>query len=166
MQLVVDDCLALNSNRLAKIGLFNRPGTRASVNWETGANIGLSYTGPTLELLYAMEGEPNNQIVRVTKVPCHFGGVRHYMHCPGCGVRRYKLHLSGSGFYCRECYKLPYYSQECGYIDGITRKIHKLEAQLDRPMRAKTRMRLIGQLCAAEDRVDRAIVARFGYAIQ
>ena len=163
MQRVVDDCVALNANRLAKMGLFAGDQVRASVKWESGANIGLLYRGGTLELLYSMEGEPNNQKVRITKAPCHFGGVRYYFHCPGCRERRYKLHLAGSGFYCRGCYRMPYYTQECGHMDGLMRKVHKLEAKLEnKPMRTKTRMRVIEQLCAAEDRVNAAFINRFG----
>jgi len=163
MQATVDDCLALNANRLAKMGLFSHAGTRASVKWGSGANIGLAYTGDTLELLYSMDGEPNNQTVRITKAPCHFGGVRYYMHCPGCRKRRYKLHLANSGFYCRECYRLPYYSQQCGYLDGLIHQKHKVEAKLEsKNMRTTTRVRLIEQLCATDNRIDRAMVARFG----
>jgi hypothetical protein len=167
MQRTIDDCLALDANRLAKMGVFNE-GRHSSVKWESGANIGLLYRdgkvcSGKLELLYNLEGEPNNQKVRISKAPCHFGGVRFYFHCPGCGERRYKLHLAGSGFYCRECYRMPYYTQECGHIDGLMRKVHKLEAKLEnKPMRTKTRMRVIEQLCAAEDRVNAAFINRFG----
>jgi hypothetical protein len=162
MQMIVDDCLALDSNRLAKMGVFNE-GARAGVKWESGANIDLLYRGGSLELLYNLEGEPNNQTVRITKAPCHFGGVRYYLHCPGCSKRGYKLHLAHSGFYCRECYRMPYYSQECGHMDGLIRKMHKLQDKLDsKPMRTTTRMRLIGQLIAMEEKIDRAMVERFG----
>ena len=167
MQTTVEDCLALDANRLARGGVFTA-GRRSSVKWASGANIGLAYTGPTLELLYSLDGEPNNQMVRITKAPCHFGGARYYMHCPGCGKRRYKLHLSNSGFYCRECYRLPYYSQQCGYLDGLIHQKHKVEAKLedgDRPkMRTYTQMRLISRLCELEDRIDNAMVQRFGLA--
>lgn len=166
MQATIEDCLALDANRLAKMGLFSHAGTRASVKWENGANIGLAYSNGTLELLYSMEGEPNNQTLRIAKVPCHFGGARYYMHCPGCRKRRYKLHLSGSGFYCRVCYRLPYYSQECGYLDGLIHQKHKVEAKLEnrnRPrMRTYTQMRLISRLCELDDRIDRAMLLRFG----
>lgn len=162
MQAVAEDCLALDANRLARIGVFTE-GRLSSVKWESEANIGLAYAGDSLELLYTLNGEPNNQKVRITKAPCHFGGVRYYMHCPGCRRRRYKLRLGGSGFYCRQCYRLPYYSQECGYLDGLMRQLHKIEAKLeDNPMRTHTRMKLIDRMCAVEDRINLAVVTRFG----
>ena len=168
MQLTVNDCLALDSNRLAKMCLFSHAWTRTRVKWECGANIVLIFTGDTLELLYTLDGKPNNQTVRITKAPCHFGGARYYMHCPGCGKRRYKLHLARSGFYCRECYRLPYYSQQCGYLDGLIHQKHKVEAKLedrDRPrMRTYTQMRLIKRLRELDDRIDRAMIQRFGIA--
>ncbi len=165
MQWVVDDCPALNSNRLAKMGMFSGEEVRSSVKWESGANIGLLYRRRALELLYNMDGEPNNQVVAVARVSCHFGGLRYYFHCPGCHKRVYKLRLAHSGFYCRQCYQLPYYSQECGYLDGLIRKIHKLEARLEnlpKHTRAKTIERLTAQLEAAESKFTGAMVQRIG----
>jgi hypothetical protein len=164
MQWVVEDCLVLDANRLAKMGVFSE-GRRSSAKWESGANVGLVYSNGAMELLYNLEGESNNQTVRIAKVPCHFGGARYYMHCPGCNARRYKLHLAHSGFYCRDCYRLPYYSQECGYLDGVIRKIHKLEAKLERlpkHARQKTVDRLEGKLARAEREWAGAIISRFG----
>lgn len=132
MQWVVEDCLALDANKLAKMGILKSDWISTNIRWGTGANINLAYNGSVLDLRYNIDGEPNPQSIRVSTEPCHFGGHRYYLHCPGCGSRRYKLHLAHSGFYCRKCYDLPYYSQECGYLDGLVRKIHKLEAKLEK----------------------------------
>ena len=80
------------------------------------------------------------------------------------GMRRYKLRLGGSGFYCQECYRLPYYSQQCGFTDGLIHQKHKLEYKLESGggMRTYTRMQLIDQMCAFEDRIDNEFVRRFG----
>ena len=105
--------------------------------------------------------------MRVNKASCHFGGFRYYFHCPKCNSRRYKLHLAHSGFYCRECYRLLYYSQECGYLDGLIRKIHKLEARLEnlpKNTRARTLEELIARLEVAETRFAGAMVQRIGAA--
>lgn len=144
------------------MGMFIE-GRRTTVNWESGANIGLAYAGVTLQQLYNLNGSSNNQNVRITKAPCHFGGVRHYFHCPGCRRRRYKLRLGGSGFYCRQCYQLPYYSQQCGDLDGLIHKFHKLGAKLDgRPMRTATRMKLEDRLYCTEDRINQAFLNLLG----
>ena len=39
MQLVVEDCLCLDANRIAKLGVFTRRSCSASLRWESGANI-------------------------------------------------------------------------------------------------------------------------------
>jgi hypothetical protein len=164
MKRVVDDCLALDANRLARIGVFGE-GRRSSVNWKSGANIGLAYAGGTLELLYDLNGETNDQTVRITKAPCNFGGARYYMHCPACAKRRYKLHLGQSGFYCRECYRLPYYSQQCADIDGITRRVNRLRDKLKslpKHTRTSTVNGFNAKLQAANEEWDNAVIARFG----
>jgi len=173
MQKVVEDCLALNANTLAKSGMFGDGQApiqtmTGSVSWSNGSKIDMAYQRPHLRLSYTKNGKPMRQAIHIEMAPCHFGGVRHYFQCPGCKARRCKLRLAGSGFYCRQCYRLPYYSQECGDLDGLIHQKHKIEAKLEdskRPrMRTHTQMRLIKQLCDLEDRIDQAFVARFGLA--
>lgn len=166
MQHTVEDCLPLDANRLASGGWF-RDLTSGNITWTNGSTISLSYRQTHLYLSYNRNGEPVQQTIHVDTAPCHFGGVRHYFTCPGCQNRRYKLRLGGNGFYCRHCYRLPYYSQQCGYLDGLIHQKHKVEAQLqdkDRlRIRTTTRMKLIDQLCAMEDLIDQEFIQRFGY---
>jgi hypothetical protein len=167
MQWVVEDCLYLNANQLAKNGWFRDGLQLGSLKWKTGANISLQYRGALkeLDLQYNLDGESHRQTIRISKTPCNFGGYRYYFHCPGCGARRYKLHLAHSGFYCRQCYSLPYYSQLCGGIEGITHRIHKIESKLDnlpKHARDKTVDRLVSQLEVAEKQWSVAMVSRFG----
>lgn len=165
MQWVVEDCLCLDANRLAELGIFKADWINASLCWESGANISLTYDGDAVDLRYSIDGEPHPQTIKVSTVPCHFGGYRYYFYCPGCVSRRYKLHLARSGFYCRECYRLPYYLQECGYLDGLIHKKHKLERKLEnrsKYTRAKTFDRIIDDLEEAERKIDKAFLRRFG----
>jgi hypothetical protein len=165
MQWVVEDCLALDANKLAKMGILKSDWINTSIRWSTGANINLTYNGSVMDLRYNIDGEPNPQKIRVSKAQCHFGGHRYYLHCPGCGSRRYRLHLAHSGFYCRECYRLPYYSQECGDIEGFTHQIHKLEAKLEnlpKYARTKTVEKLIHRLEETESQWSGRMQARFG----
>lgn len=165
MQWVVEDCLILDSNRLAKSGWFRRGIESGKVTWDSGANVGVRYRGGNLELLYTLNGEPQRQSVPIERVLCRFGGHRHYFRCPGCQSRRYKLHCASSGFYCRACYRLPYYSQECGLIEGIAHKINKLESRLENlPKHARTRTveGLVDRLEVAERQWSGAMLDRFG----
>jgi hypothetical protein len=175
MQSTVEDCLPLDANLLAKSGMFGsgdrslgKGMSSASIIWSNGSSISLSYRQPDLHLSFCRDGEPVQQTINVESSPCNFGGWRHYFTCPGCRNRRYKLRLGGSGFYCRQCYRLPYYSQECCDLDGLIHQKHKLEAKLvsscEPRMRTTTRMKLNDQLRVLEAKIDRAMVDRYGAA--
>jgi hypothetical protein len=58
MQWIVEDCLSLNSNRLAKGGWFGRPAQSGSVSWSNGSTIGLAYALGEAVLAYSKAGEP------------------------------------------------------------------------------------------------------------
>ncbi len=159
MQWVVEDCLCLDANKLAKNKWFRGTYQSGTMTWSSGANINLVYCrrSSTLELRYNLDGEAHPQAISVSRSACHFGGYRYYFHCPGCGSRRYKLHCAHSGFYCRGCYRLPYFSQQCGRLDGLTQQLHKAQAKLDncsKYTRAKTFDKLIDQVVEAEQRAD------------
>ncbi len=81
--------------------------------------------------------------------------------CPHCQRRCAKLYCGRQGFLCRKCYGLPYYSQQCGKVDGLVHKMHKLEQKtLTRPMREKTREKLVEDLLELDDEIDRLIYER------
>jgi hypothetical protein len=42
--------------------------------------------------------------------PCHFGGVRRWFACPGCGSRIAVLYGVGGVFRCRACHRVAYAS--------------------------------------------------------
>ena len=157
----VEDCLPLDANRLARQGWF-AGSYRGPVTWTDGSTITLAYSQGQLTLSYRLNGEPMQQAIEVIEAPCHFGGNRFYFRCPACHKRRYKLRSGPQGFYCRHCYALPYYSQECGDLDGLIHQKHKIEAKLGKPMRTTTRMKVINRLCALDDEIDRAMINRFG----
>jgi hypothetical protein len=163
MQTVVEDCLSLDANSLAKRGFFKGRCVKGNIKWESGANIGLVYSGGTLYLNYAIDGESNNQSVPIVKAPCHFGGHRHYFTCPGCAKRRYKMRLGSSGFYCRQCYRLTYYTQQCDYMSRLVQKVSKLEKRLERDnMRTHTAWRLIDEICVLDNQINAEAMRRFG----
>lgn len=62
------------------------------------------------------DARPLQQKIEVEERPCNFGGIRHYLTCPGrpeasCGRRTVDLHLTINGFVCRCCSGTIYTSQ-------------------------------------------------------
>lgn len=168
MRRTAEDCLPLDANRLAKEGWFNDCAHPAGlITWSNGDRIGLHYRHETLHLNYILNGKPISQAIDVQRVPCHLGGVRYYFTCPGCQNRRYKLRSGRDGFYCRHCYRLPYYSQQCGDLDRLIHNKHKVDAKLTdksrAAMRITTRMKLISRLFELEEKIDQEFVRRLGH---
>jgi hypothetical protein len=164
MRKVKEDCISLNSNMLVRSGYGEQ-----RLRWKRGDSIRLWLQDGKAQLLFALRGEEIQQSITMVKAPCHFGGHRHYFLCPGCSNRRYKLIQGGHGFYCRQCYQLPYYSQQCGEADGLARKRHQIESKLmDRAgpkRRTQTTMRLVDQLIRVENKLNEICMRRFGTMI-
>lgn len=73
-------------------------------------------------------GPPNDvQRINITATHPSFGGVRHWLVCPGldakCGRRFLRLYraTAGGGFACRECHKA---SHDAGWRTARDRKVH------------------------------------------
>lgn len=62
--------------------------------------------------------------------PCHLGGERQWLRCPGCKRRVALLYANGPKFLCRHCYRLAYTSQHEGRLDRLFRKKHGLGMRL------------------------------------
>ena len=76
--------------------------------------------------------EKTAQGVRVTWMPCKFGGRRPWFVCPvtSCGRKCAMLYLRGGFFACRECHRLAYASQrEPVRLRGL-HKARKIRASL------------------------------------
>ena len=167
MRKVIDDCITLNSNLLMREhwedGLIR---LECSIKWRRGDNLKLILQECMARLLYSIRDKEVEQAINMVKTPCHFGGHRHYFLCPGCSTRRYKLIQGGHGFFCRQCYRLPYYSQQCGEADGLVVKQHKIESRLTDhkgpKRRTHTIMKLIDQLTKVEDKLNQISMRRFG----
>ena len=72
---------------------------------------------------------PHTVSIFLLRTPCHYGGSRAWLSCPGCGRRRAKLHFCNGNVSCRDCHGLAYKSQ--------------LEASADRPRLIAQRIRRI-----------------------
>jgi hypothetical protein len=144
---VVEDCLSLDANRLAREGAFKaealatgschwsyRSGRECSVGFEVRA---LDTARPLLRLWYTRSAGPGrpeslDYHVGLTATRPRFGGLRWWFLCPltvngrACGRRVGKLYLppGASYFGCRHCHRLTYTScQESGKYAGLYRHI-------------------------------------------
>ncbi len=57
------------------------------------------------------DGRPWQQTMQLVSSPCHFGGWRHYLWCPGCGHTAMSLFWGSTMFVCRRCAGLRYTSK-------------------------------------------------------
>jgi hypothetical protein len=140
----VETCRSIDINRLQKTGCLSA-GWSGGWQWtrdgERVAWINLRVETDRLQLSYRVRigaGEWNDveEIVRIVRVPCHFGGTRPYFICPGvvngvtCGRRVAKLHGPGRYFLCRHCYRLAHASQSEGGWDRALRRANKIRRRL------------------------------------
>ena len=101
------------------------------------------------------------QTIKMAWVPCHLGGERPYIFCPGCGHRGELLYSDNKGpFRCRTCHDLSYESRNLSDAWRLLHQAWKIQARLGwdgleggRPkwMRRAT----FEQLKAAHDDYDR-----------
>lgn len=109
------------------------------------------------------EWQPVRQEIALATTPCHLGGFRYWLICPGCHRRCAVLCAGGKLFLCRQCYRLPYETQlENDHGRACIRR-NKLEDQLfgsGRKRRWKrTTDRLISRLVQAEEEANSALAA-------
>ncbi len=156
-----------------------KQGQRGTISWTVGGrpsgSIGWKMEGDGLVLNYVADGEEIEEYIYLGKTPCHFGGERHWFHCPDCHSRVAVLSLYSSRFICRHCHELPYGCQSEGYTDRMIRKARKIRNKLgadmslfesiwDKPkgMHWKTFERLQEREQVANDYVTQAMAARLG----
>ena len=112
---VVEDCLALDVNRLAREGVLTA-GAIGSMTWGDTA-VRTKATSEALTLTYkVLSTSGGSETIRydvpLTRTASTFGGSRAWFACPGegCGRRVAKLFLVGRYFLCRVCHRLIYQS--------------------------------------------------------
>lgn len=92
--------------------------------------VGLQVQDEYLMLKYTNTGSDGNkddieEKVIISKQPCHYGGFRKYLRCPGCR-RRVVVLYGGKYFRCRHCYDFCYSSQLERPAFRLSRKAKKL----------------------------------------
>jgi hypothetical protein len=171
-----DGLLFLDAADLRRMGSLTA-GAHAWQQWTNGRGeiVGSIRTvtnaaRDTLTLVYSIrrQGEawqPVREEIRLQATPCHYGGERLWLTCPGCQSRRRVLYSVEGRFRCRGCHKLAYTSTRLDGIERSARRIAALHVRLKadridlfaippRPqgMRRTTYDRLVGRLTEEQDR--------------
>lgn len=125
-----EDYRKLSVYRLRDFGCFSRS-SLYDISWGKGENRSsidlttyLENSPPRMRLNYVYTNRYSDRKVSVeeditlSKMQCHFGGVRWWMHCPisrggaSCDRRTAILFMVGGRFGCRYCHYLTYESQK------------------------------------------------------
>jgi len=136
----VESRRSIDVNRLHEEGCLE-PGWCGGWRWtrdgEKVAWIGMRADADRLHLSCRVRARGGDwqeveEAVRVVRVPCHLGGERPYLICPGvvCGRRVAKLYGSGRHFLCRHCHRLAYASPGEGERDRALRRANKARTRL------------------------------------
>lgn len=121
--------------RIGALSGFRSGSLKWTVGGEPSGRINYISYHDRLELKfrYRERGEdwrPVNQTIPYERTPCHYGGERHWFLCPNCNRRVAVLYGADVLFLCRHCYRLPYASQQEGYINNLISQKHKLGARI------------------------------------
>lgn len=115
-------------------------GKMGTLRWERGGrpagSIGWAVRGDAgratdLELLYRVGDEEIAELVPLEWTPCHYGGERPWLRCPGfrCG-RRVAILYGGRRFRCRHCHRLTYASTRADAVDRPRRRAQRIRMKL------------------------------------
>lgn len=140
----VEWCRSIDVNELHQQGhLRSGSGCRLQF-WRNGIQIGSIHIQAEQEricLEYRVRSAGEDwkdvvEVIRLTRLPCPFGGERLYFLCPGengnnCGRRVWKLYGADRLFLCRHCSKLTYASQCEDTGMRLRRKARKVLRRLD-----------------------------------
>ena len=118
-----------------RIKLRDLTGKTGKVQWfddngDLMASAGYFLTPEAATLIYRAEGKPYRPMVRLSRIPCRYGGSRTYFHCPRCYERVETIVLFGAGSLgCRHCLRLRYISQGLSLGDRWQRRADILYAK-------------------------------------
>ena len=178
----VEASLRLDMRIFRRQGLI-RPGERTAwtVSWSRGGqpsgsiSVEMDLTNPAncfAILSFTADGQLRSQTVVVEAVPCRFGGLRYFFHCPRTFDRCVTLCGVGGHFASRQYHRLTYYSQSEDHLGRMHRARAKAEAKVvgssGRPRpRGANRERLVGRWIHCEEALDDAlsemVARRFGH---
>jgi hypothetical protein len=136
----VDDHRQLDVRRLGRLS----PGRSFDVVWSQGAvrtgaiRVRVEPHQLVLSYRHRRDGDAwteHSYPVRLTRTPCHFGGLRAWFLCPalGCG-RRVAILYGGTYFACRHCHGLVYPSTRENAAGRAMRRAIALRERLGWPL--------------------------------
>jgi hypothetical protein len=136
-----DGLLYLDATVLRKMGAFT-PRALAWHEWTNGRGepagsiqSHMNSDGDALTLIYRIrenggEWHDVRERIMLDATPCHYGGERPWLTCPGCFSRRRVLYSAGGRFRCRGCHDLAYSSTREDAQERSARRIRKLQKRL------------------------------------
>jgi hypothetical protein len=137
-QPTVDDVHCIDIHYIKKQGMLH-PGLSGILSWSVGdrfhgsVNFRIDYDRLVLDYYsYTHNGEwePVEETIWFDWTPCHYGGQRLWLRCPGCARRVAVLCGYGERFLCRQCCRLPYASQQRGFSDRMMAQARKIRQRL------------------------------------
>ena len=81
---------------------------KPSFRWPSIATMHVARFRIVLEL----QNQSVPQNIRVEWTPCHYGGLRPWLHCSHCNIRTAKLFKGLGGYWCRKCLGNPIYESQ------------------------------------------------------
>lgn len=168
---------------MRKRGLLKCLGSSGILSWSQGGEktgsirFRLELNSLILMYKYRYHGEEwieVEELVRLDRTPCNFGGERLWFLCPHCGKRVAVLYGARARFLCRHCHGLSYSSQCESDLDRMMRKARKIRRRLnasddlseeiwDKPknMHWSTFNRLVKMECLVNEASSRLMLRRF-----
>lgn len=120
-RMTTEGLLRLDVRVLAREGCLIG-GTLGTIAWHCGDSVWATITTqvhadePDILILEyntlsrSRSWTPIHERIALDTTPCHYGGTRSWLMCPGCGNRRAVLFAVSGHFRCRACYQLAYSS--------------------------------------------------------
>ncbi len=145
-----DEHCAIDIRKLKKDDLLQpRKGIRYTWNsrWRQPFSAVVMMAAPDelflhYEITHRTGKEVIDQFITLETTPCHFGGYRYWMRCPGCNRRITTVYLGSREFRCRHCLNLTYATQQqdaAGRAQTRVAKAKKMLGWKENPYLPRTR---------------------------
>ena len=135
---LVEDSTRIYTRHLAQPWL-TRP-ERTLVECTGGALHLTCHDDPARVRIESRWGEPCGEVLLAVQ-DCHYGGVRPWFLCPGCGKQRLVLAVHDGRALCRRCHGLQYSSTRLRTWERHAEERERLEAWLADPPKGTWRSR-------------------------
>jgi hypothetical protein len=101
---------------------------------EVKSSVDCIFNNDVLEIHYSIKNKngkvSNIDYIHIAKTPCHFGGDRKWLVCPGCGSNALVLYIVNR-FRCRKCHGLYHPSSAEGDLNRANRAMCNIQDKLN-----------------------------------